>query len=284
MCGPGTLCVDNAPMSTFGEPALILTDGGVVGLLACYLEGVCRPAATLGSRGPDAVTQGAQSAAWFFSRAARDDEQASRIEMARHAAQLCHLGDLVVASEDGELGASCSAAANSDSTMLLLAGAEAARRGLTRIIWPVQLGGRRTETESSSDPAPVLAGPVKLADADPARHAALSTPKPLGTPADPLDRIARACDRAILAARMIAIDAQLDDFTVQTPFVDFSDDQIADLVADVDLPLDAAYFGSAGSREHARWATALARVGLMMPAPRPLGTPTTIPQGRLKAV
>lgn len=252
-------------MSSYGEPALIITDGGLSGLLACFMEGVCRPAASL-PRGAQSATAPAQSTAWFWwSRSTgpgAEAEREARETAARTALGVCHLAELMVPLVDEDpLPVDLRpkhATGDRLSKMLLCAGSQAIGRGLSRMIWPIHLGGAGGAGE-------------RLAD-----HAA------------GLDAIAEACDRSMAAARLLSLDAGAEGFSIQTPFVDFTDAQIADLAADVDLPIDQAFLGSAdglGAAEHRRWSTALAAVGLdMPPAHSRLAATVLNAPARLKAV
>ncbi len=259
-------------MSTYGEPALIITDGGLAGLLACFMEGVCRPAASLPRGGGSGTPTQAQSTAWFWWHAPPGErgeaEREARETTARSALAVCHLAELVVplTEDDGtplELRPR-RATGERISRVLLSAGALAISRGLSRMIWPVHLGG-------AGGPAGTAGEDDRLAD-----HAA------------GLDAIAEACDRALAASRLLSLDAGPEGFSIQTPFVDFTDAQIADLASDVDLPLAEAFLGTPdglGAAEHRRWASALAAVGLDMPPPRSLLAATVLGSGaRLKAV
>jgi hypothetical protein len=90
-----------------------------------------------------------------------------------------------------------------------------------------------------------------------------------------LDRIAQITDRAILIARLVAIDADshnVPGIRIETPYADFTDRQIADLIADMELPIETCWWWGAESidaladREHRRWESAMTAVG------RPLRT------------
>ncbi len=113
---------------------------------------------------------------------------------------------------------------------LIAAAYEAIRRACTRIIWPV--------------------------------HAAA------GDSLD-LDRIAQAADRALLAGRLVGLDAMLHGspgLTIETPLVDLTDRQLADLAMDMDVPIEACWWwgGEADAVAHqqrARWMSSLAAVG-----------------------
>jgi hypothetical protein len=85
-----------------------------------------------------------------------------------------------------------------------------------------------------------------------------------------LDRIAAIADRAVLVSRLVAIDSAahgVPGIRVETPFADFTDRQIADLAAELELPTAACWWHDAAAddveaqRERRRWMSALAAVG-----------------------
>ncbi len=221
-------------MTISADPALVITDGGLAGLLACFIEGVCRPAAKLdrnaGAAGP------AHSAAWFAIAADQVGQRDARRTAARRAAQLAHLSELV--EWDGPTATpalDARARGEERSKLLIAAGHEALRRGLSRVVWPIQLGGP--------------------GGGDGAREPSSAW----------LDSVADACDRAVVCSRLLSLDCEGEGLTIQTPFVDFTDAQLADLAGDVDLPVEAAYYGSTEA-DSERWRKALAFAGLPMPA------------------
>lgn len=85
-------------------------------------------------------------------------------------------------------------------TLALLAAVEVARAaGARRVVWPIQF-------HSDHDSLP-----------------------------EKLDQIAGAVDRALLVSRLSLLD-QGDEVTIETPLVDLTDTQLADLVVDLDAP------------------------------------------------
>lgn len=85
-----------------------------------------------------------------------------------------------------------------------------------------------------------------------------------------LDKIAKAADRAILVSRLVAVDAdehRMPSITVETPYIDFTDLQIADLAADMNVPTKLCWWNQTGSgdaesaQERERWNLAFERVG-----------------------
>ncbi len=97
-------------------------------------------------------------------------------------------------------------------SIVVLAGATgAARMGCERLLWPVHAGG--AESPDALD----------------------------------LDIIAEAIDRATLIGRLASLDGR-NEIEVSTPFVDFSDRQIADLVLDMGLDPGACWWAEADVR------------------------------------
>lgn len=116
---------------------------------------------------------------------------------------------------------------------LLVAAAHAALAlNLDRVIWPIQPGG------ATSDAWPDL------------------------------DAVGSAVDRAMLVARLVGLTASdrgMLEFAIETPLVDLSDEQVADLAVDLAVPVELCWWWSAPSAsanaESDRWLTALERVG-----------------------
>lgn len=119
-----------------------------------------------------------------------------------------------------------------DETRLLVHAAYvAASLGCDRVVWPVQFG----EDLRSATPS--------------------------------LERVATTIDRALLVSRLVGLD--LDRTTggleIQTPFVDLSDRQIAELVMDIEAPLAGCWWwgnpSPAALAVHDRWGTLLRTLG-----------------------
>lgn len=246
----GRALADVACMSNFGEPALIITDASVPALLACFMEGVCRPVARVGSlAGP--ATHAARSCAWLALSDAAPSSHAARRALARQAAEVCHLAELVEPGEDAPAaGAGRDAGAGPITRMLLAAGAEALRRGLGRVVWPVQVGGRGIMNAQRGSGG---AGHASALELSAVASGAV------------LDAIAEACDRALVCARLLSLDAGPEGLVIQTPFVDFTDAQLADLACDVDLPVELAWLGDTPAQRE-RWSSVLADAGMSPPA------------------
>ena len=210
------------------DHALVIVDGGLGGLLACYTEGVCRAGAAAGS-GSTAATP-ASSTPWLALTGPQADERPWRTHYARRAAEVCHMNDLLEWS--GEQAAHTKPAGPALTAMLLAAGAEALRLGLDRVVWSIALGGDGPDDSEREEV---------------------------------LNAIADASDRALAAARLLSIDAGDQGLIIQTPYVDFGREQLADLAADVDLPLSACWLGRPGGDERNRWERALRAVGAEPP-------------------
>ena len=122
-----------------------------------------------------------------------------------------------------------------ESEILLHAGHLAGSERCGRVVWPVQLGAATTAEEP------------------------------------PLDRVAEAVDRALLVSRLISIDGDfygLTEVAVDTPFVDLADEQVADLAAEMSLPIESCWWwtalgamGSGADAERERWVGALRMIG-----------------------
>ena len=121
-----------------------------------------------------------------------------------------------------------------ESHLLLHAGHLAARHGCGQVVWPVQFA-------SPTDDPPAL------------------------------ERIAEAVDRALLASRVVTLDAGhygLTEIAIDAPFADLSDRQVAELAADMELPIETCWWwsalgahGSGAGEERDRWTAALRAVG-----------------------
>lgn len=186
-----------------GAPALVITDGGLGGLLAAWAEGVCAPVAAGGGGGVGPVVWFAWAGVMGLGEAAAG----ARLAAARRQAELCHASELVVSETGAGMDVVEGAGGAVDgggvvcTHLLLAAAAEAARRGIPRVIWPVHLGGAADR------------GAVDL-------HA-----------------VADACDRALLVGQLMQIDLRGGrEVRIETPYVDFTDLQMAELALDLDVP------------------------------------------------
>jgi len=94
------------------------------------------------------------------------------------------------------------------SRMLLDAATLAIQLGIKRVIWPIQ-------ASESEDPA------------------------------EQLDQIATAIDRALLTARLATLDAQDQggvEVSIETPVVDLTNQQLSDLAADLNVPITSCWW------------------------------------------
>jgi hypothetical protein len=85
-----------------------------------------------------------------------------------------------------------------------------------------------------------------------------------------LDKIAKAADRAVLVSRLVALDADEHGsagLMIETPYLDFTDEQIADLAADMNVPTKLCWWNQVGAgdgeaaAERERWEAAFGQVG-----------------------
>jgi hypothetical protein len=85
-----------------------------------------------------------------------------------------------------------------------------------------------------------------------------------------LDRIAADVDRALLVSRLVALDADehgRPGLRIETPYVDLSDRQLAELAFDMDVPVHLCWWweGESGAAERERWLGTLRAVGWRAP-------------------
>ncbi len=198
-----------SPVDSFRTTPLIINNGTLPGLVACWSAGVVRPAATKPGGGSGG---GVGPVAWF----PLDDKPARERRRAAVARQveLCALtgmSDKATVRFDlpahSNLHQAIAAGARTDA-MLLSATIEAAALGLSRVIWPVHLGGTR-EVDT--------------------------------------DALADVCDRALLIAQLAGLDrsrlgASGGTIRIETPYADLTDAQLMDLALDMDTPLHAAWW------------------------------------------
>lgn len=149
-----------------------------------------------------------------WARAGRSEAAAVRVEaVERHAAAyglkgVVHLvpSSVTGRSERGWPGLE-------DTLQLLDAATVAVEHECDRIVWPVHEGG-------DGSGAPAASG-------------------------DPLDRITKIVDRALLATRLIGLDADEHGrpaLRVETPYADLTDRQVADLAVDLDVAVESCWW------------------------------------------
>ena len=116
-----------------------------------------------------------------------------------------------------------------ETQCLITTAFEAARAGISRLIWPATGG--------------------------------------IGEHID-LDRVCEIQDKAILVSRLVGLDAPnhgQPGFTIETPYADLSDDRLADLALDLGVQMELCWWhgkGAAmGADEAERWGRALAKAG-----------------------
>lgn len=205
---------------------LIIADGSIATLVAVWREAICRPAAS--GLAPAEVAS-PKPALWMPAGLSQSAAAANgRIAQAA--------GLTVVVA--GPLPAATSGLAA--SLMLLAAGDEASRRGIGRVVWPVQFGDFDEQ--------------------------------------DRLARVGGAFDRALLAARLLSVDTRQatgQSVLVHTPFAELTDAQMLDLAADMDAPVGSAWWceNQSGNQSQPcgkcaaclRWLSAMKQAGIVAP-------------------
>ncbi|MFT3685090.1 MAG: 7-cyano-7-deazaguanine synthase [Phycisphaerales bacterium] len=203
---------------------LIICDGSPATLVAVWREAVCRPGGGDGELlkplmwSPVGLTPAAGGANDRIAQAAGLDGVVT--------------GGLAAATE----GLSASA-------LLMAAGEEAAKRGIGRVVWPVQFGPGNDEQR--------------------------------------IGWIADAFDRALLAARLLSVDTRRAsglNIVVHTPLAELSDTQLMELAADLDAPVGLSWWcerqranASAASEvcgqcgACVRWSAAMRGAGIVAP-------------------
>lgn len=238
--------MQGAPDSTTTGRTLVLSDGNLPSLLAAAIGREAIVSA--GGRGPDPMMMfwgGTGPTTELRKKAMQLQAEAFQFEIVRDGPRLGSDSDRAAkkpagfdtadqAPQDGEM----------ESMSLFAAVSLAARKGCSNIIWPVQ-GFHPLE--------------------DPAVHERADDLRGLD-----LDLIARATDKAVLIGRLVSLDVHEHGqvwVKVETPFVDLKDRQIADLAAEMEVPLHACWWWGTpvrfepGVRERARWYRAFEAAG-----------------------
>lgn len=214
---------------------VIVSDGGLASLVACA---VAKETAALDGRSTAGISVLPMPGLENVSSSLRAiQEKAARIQAEVFGFELW---DPLSPSAHGPLG---SIQLREQETLCLLAAAQlAARKECDVVVWPVQCCG------------------------------------PLGNREDEgldLNWIARAADKSVLVSRLVAVDADAHrkpGIRIDTPYLDVTDHQLADLAAEMELPMRACWWWSISRREgdlavaeRERWLRALAFVGWTAP-------------------
>lgn len=188
------------------ERTLIIGDGGLASLIACA---AAREAALLSGGGKPGV---------LWSGPARAEESPQRSEASERHAGAYGLELVVHPAANSLYGPTALPyAALWDDRLLLDVAAAAIEHGCDRVIWPIHYGGPGPSDNSGQTDGP----------------------------GHDLDAISAAVDRALLITRLVGIDAgqhHRPAFRVETPYVDFTDRQIADLALDLDVPVETCWW------------------------------------------
>ena len=165
----------------------------------------------------------AQPPAVWLPAGGHDDaaaDRAVRAQAGAYGAVYVGFGPATGGESGGETGGGLA-----ESAMLIAAGGLAIANGCRRVIWAVQGGG-----DGPDAPAPV-------------------------------ETIARSLDRALLAGRLVSLEAEdagLPEVVIETPLVDLTDAQLAELAMDLSAPVETCWWwgtggiGAAGT-ERSRW-------------------------------
>jgi len=156
-----------------------------------------------------ALLAGLTSPGVLWAGPALAEEAAERAEAGQRHAEAYGLELLTHAAPNSIYAAK--PAGPDDNRLLLAAAAAALEHGCDRVAWPVHFGGPGTPGEPGHD----------------------------------LDAISRAVDRALLITRLIGVDAAQHArpaFRIETPYIDFTDRQIADLALDLDVPVETCWW------------------------------------------
>jgi len=199
-------------------PALVLSDGGLEGLVAAAMA-VERAGLPTDRHAYLWAVPGRFEGASLVRETclAACERQRRLLKLGAVAARVpVMLGDGAVSSGEA------------DSALLLRAGSIAAELGLRRVVWPARAGVDRAS------------GGIDVTAA------------------------ARIVDRAVLVSRLIELDVEGPGVSIETPFVDLADDQIAELAADLGVPMDAVWWasepegkpGAVARQERDRWQAA----------------------------
>lgn len=216
---------------------VVLSDGGILGLLAAA---IAREAAPAGRKDltPTLVPWRCEGVAGEYRRkAVQQQAETLRLQLAVK----WRPPEPVAGSSTTEISAEVQ-----ESLGLVAAVHLSAKLKASALVWPVQ----------------------GVADPDSG-----STPHHPASGLD-LDLISKSHDRALLASRLGSLDTE-SIIGIELPFLDMTDRQVADLAADMELPLQAVWWWGTpqtfqlGVRERERWFRAFESAGWasMMPMP-----------------
>lgn len=212
--------------------ALVISDGSLPALVATAMV------SEEGASGARAAPGDLPGIVWCVPPAgeAGDEFRPACERAAGRQADIYGLGFLSTADARGEEALLADGPPGQGEAMTLIRAAYlAAQHQCRRVIWPV------------------------LAERDPRS----------GEP--DLTSVARSIDRALLAGRLASLDldraewsaAGVPEVRVETPFVDLTDAQLADLSRDLEVPAETCWWWGADAEEQARWG------GLIRPAAEP---------------
>lgn len=214
---------------------LILSDGGMPALIAAMHA---REAVTLSATGktPEQIGAMLRDRVLMMPFGLRAESKLLQSRAVTQQASTLGIGLLGVGTGTDDIKPLLTVAAHADEdehegiellAVLLLA----ARLQCSRVVWPVHAGG----------------------------HESID-----------LDRLSQIADRGLVASKYAGLCSSASTAVglhVDTPFADLTDRQLADLAIDIDAPIDACWWWTAGERggddqrEKSRWTKALQAMG-----------------------
>lgn len=212
-----------------------MSDGGLSSLVACA---VAKETAAINGR----TTAGTSVLPFPSLRVASESLRTVQEKAARVQAEVFgfELWEPLPHGANGPLG---TLELREQETLRLVAAAQvAAGKGCDAIVWPLQCAGPMTDRDDEGLD---------------------------------LNWIARAADKAVLVSRLVAVDADAHHkpgIHIETPYLDVTDHQLADLASEMELPMRACWWWGISKRdgefaiaERERWLRALAFVGWSAP-------------------
>lgn len=204
------------------DQCVILSDGGVESLLACAMASEQQQLAGLANAAQSNASV-LLPAWWEWMQ--EIDLMISAVDPAimRQASVYgltVHPEQSVYPPDDHRLLSESSMSAI-QSRMLLEAAQIAMKLGIRKVIWPIRLV--RPESSQSID--------------------------------EMVDKIGRTIDRATLASRLASLDTDHTtavDVVIETPFVDLSNEQVADLAGDMAIPIETCWWNDARTLPNAQ--------------------------------
>lgn len=213
------------------DPCLIITDAGLPSLILASMLSEQQPA--------NGQPRSTLYPAWWTSQSDMDILVPSidrAVDMQADLLSLTVVRDHAGYPEESSDASNTSLGVH-QTRMLLDAATLAIKLGFKRVLWPIQI----PESQDS---------PQRLA------------------------QISSAIDRSLLTARLATLDAQSQggvEVTIETPLVDLSDQQLADIAADLNVPISSCWWTDStlpNSQEQMnRWSSESQTASMLEPQP-----------------